>query len=211
MTSTVSSPWTRTTTWPESQTKSYLEPQRKDIRRAPTRLNVCVVMKSGRLTAVPRSRARGVIVPIVAGGLVAATLDILDAWVFFGLRGVSPIVIPQSIASGLLGRAAYQGGVRTAAIGLVLHLFIAHVVAAVFVIASRLWPALVARPLMWGSLYGVCVFFAMRNIVLPLAGLPPGTFSWPVFLNGITIHVLGIGIPIALIARRWLQRPTSEA
>lgn len=46
---------------------------------------------------------------IVYGGLVVGTLDILDAVIFFGLwRGVAPIRIFQSIASGLLGRAAFQ-------------------------------------------------------------------------------------------------------
>jgi uncharacterized membrane protein YagU involved in acid resistance len=143
-------------------------------------------------------------VPILAGGLTAGALDILDAFVFFGLRDVSPVVILQSIASGLLGRAAYQGGLRTAAIGLALHVVIALVVATVFVVTSRVSPALIARPLMCGGAYGIAVFFTMRNIVLPLAGLPP-SFSWPVFLNGITIHVLGIGLPIALITRHWTR------
>ena len=64
---------------------------------------------------------------ILVGGLVAALLDILDPILFFGLRGVAPIRIPQSIASGLLGRAAYSGGLRTVLLGLALHLFIALV------------------------------------------------------------------------------------
>lgn len=149
-------------------------------------------------------------VPIVAGGLTAGVLDILDAFVFFALRGVSPLVVLHSIASGLLGRAAYQGGIRTAAIGVAIHFSIAITVAAAFVIASRRWPALVSRPVLWGTIYGIAVFFTMRDIVLPLAGLPGGRFSWPVFLNGITIHVAGIGIPIALTARRWAPRPSQN-
>jgi hypothetical protein len=157
----------------------------------------------GSLTRVSDVLRPSLLAPIVAGGLTAGVLDILDAFVFFGLRGVSPIVILQSIASGWLGRAAYQGGLRTAALGLVSHLFIATVVATVFVVAGRVLPILVRRPLVYGALYGIAVFFVMRNLVLPLAGMPPGRFSWPVFLNGITIHVLGIGMPIALIARRW--------
>ena len=141
--------------------------------------------------------------PIVVGALVAGGLDILDAWIFFWFRGVPPITILHSIASGLIGRAAYQGGLRTAVLGLALHFFIATVVAAVFVVSSRAWPALVARPFAWGAVYGVAVFFTMRDVVLPLAGVPPGRFSWPVFVNGFTIHVFGIGLPIALAARRW--------
>ena len=45
---------------------------------------------------------------ILWGTLAVGTLDALDAIVFFGLRGVTPLRIFQSIASGLLGRAAYQ-------------------------------------------------------------------------------------------------------
>jgi uncharacterized membrane protein YagU involved in acid resistance len=155
---------------------------------------------------VSKLRRPSLVFPIVAGGLTAGALDILDAFVFFGLRGVSPIAILQSIASGLLGRAAFQGGFRTAALGLALHFTIAIIVAGVFVVASRLWPALLARPFLWGALYGVAVFFTMRDIVLPLAGVRAGAFSWVVFLNGIAIHVLGIGVPIALIARRSSPR-----
>jgi hypothetical protein len=69
---------------------------------------------------------------------------------------------------------------------------------------------LASRPLVWGPIYGILVFFTMRDVVLPLAGVPAGRFSWGVFANGIAIHVLGIGIPIAVIARRWRsgnQRP----
>jgi hypothetical protein len=149
------------------------------------------------------TRQPSAVAPIVAGGLIAGTLDILDAWIFFGLRGVPLIAIPHSIASGVLGRAAYQGGLQTAALGLALHFSIATVVAAVFVVASRRWTTLASRPLVWGPIYGVAVFFTMRDVVLPLAGIPAGRFTWPVFLNGITIHVLGIGIPIAFVARKW--------
>jgi hypothetical protein len=49
--------------------------------------------------------------------LVVGALDAIDAVVFFGLRGVTPIRIAHSIAAGLLGRAAFQGGLATAALG----------------------------------------------------------------------------------------------
>jgi hypothetical protein len=54
---------------------------------------------------------------IVYGTLVVGTLDGLDAVVFFGLRnGARPVRIFQSIASGRLGRATYQGGLKMAAL-----------------------------------------------------------------------------------------------
>ena len=82
---------------------------------------------------------------IVYGTLVVGTLDALDAVVFFGFRGVAPHRIFQSIAAGLLGRAAFTGGPATVALGVVLHYFIAFVIVAAFVGASRYIPAAHAR------------------------------------------------------------------
>ena len=44
------------------------------------------------------------------GGLLAGGLDITAAFVIYGVRGATPVRILQSIASGLLGVAAFQGG-----------------------------------------------------------------------------------------------------
>ena len=57
---------------------------------------------------------------IVYGGLTAGALDILYAFVFYGIRiGATPTRILQSVAGGLLGReAARAGGLKTAALGL---------------------------------------------------------------------------------------------
>jgi len=73
---------------------------------------------------------------LVHGTLTVGILDILDAFIFFGLRGVTPVRILQSIASGVLGRAAYQGGTRTAALGLALHFGISFGVVAAYLIAT---------------------------------------------------------------------------
>jgi hypothetical protein len=59
---------------------------------------------------------------ILLGGLIVGTLDITDAIVFFGLtRNVRPYRIFQSVASGLLGRASYSGGMKTVVLGAFLH------------------------------------------------------------------------------------------
>jgi uncharacterized membrane protein YagU involved in acid resistance len=137
------------------------------------------------------------------GGLLAGGLDLLDAIVFFGLRsGIGPRQILQSIASGLLGPAAFTAGWPTAALGLVLHFFIALTAAFVYYLASLRWPVLIRRAAPMGILFGIAVYFFMQDIVLPLSAVRRNPFSLPVFLNGITIHALGIGLPIALAVRR---------
>jgi hypothetical protein len=69
------------------------------------------------LKPLPPARA------LLFGTITVGGLDILDALLFFGFRGVAPIRIFQSIASGLLGRTAFDGGLSTALAGGVLHFF----------------------------------------------------------------------------------------
>src|SRR5438876_12225396 len=99
---------------------------------------------------------------IVYGGLVVGVLDILDAMIFFGIRnGVKPIRIFQSIASGLLGRASYSGGLKTAVLGVFLHFLIAFIMATVFYFASLILPTLIRHAVIWGMIYGVAAYFVM--------------------------------------------------
>ena len=136
---------------------------------------------------------------LVYGTLAAGTLDLLDAFIFFGVRsGVRPIRILQSIAAGLLGRASFSGGWHTAALGLVLHFFIAFVIVVVFLLASRRLPALRRHALPAGLVYGILVYLTMTFIVVPASAAGGGMPSWPVALNGVLIHMFGVGLPAAL-------------
>jgi uncharacterized membrane protein YagU involved in acid resistance len=137
------------------------------------------------------------------GTLVVGVLDILDALIFFSLRGASPIRILQSIASGLLGRSAYQGGLRTAFIGLFLHFVVAFCIVCVYFLATRVLPSLNRRPLVYGAVYGLVAYFGMNYVIVPLSAAVVGTgpTPMPVLINGLLIHMLGVGIPSALVAR----------
>jgi hypothetical protein len=146
---------------------------------------------------------------LVVGTLAVGVLDLLDAFIFFGLRGAGPIGILQSIASGVLGRAAYQGGMRTAALGLVLHFVIAFGVVATYLVATRLMPALNRRPWLFGLVYGLVVYAVMNLAVVPLsaAALGSGPTPFVVRVNGVLIHMFGVGLPAALVAARAGVRP----
>jgi uncharacterized membrane protein YagU involved in acid resistance len=139
---------------------------------------------------------------VAAGALAVGTLDILDAIGFFGLyRHVAPMRIFQSIASGLLGKAAFSGGTATAILGGVLHFEIATVIVFVYYAATRWIPDLAKRALLWGPLYGVAVYVVMNAVVIPLSAATGGMPKLPVLINGLAIHILGVGIPSALTAR----------
>lgn len=143
---------------------------------------------------------------IAIAGLCAGTLDIADAILFYGLRGVPAIRILQGIAYGLIGRSAYAQGMRSALLGLLLHFFIATCVAAVYIIASRALP-LWRHPVLYGALYGIGVYLVMNYVVLPLSHVGLRPLPRPVALiNGVAALIVCVGIPIALIARRYGPR-----
>ena len=140
---------------------------------------------------------------IIYGGLVVGILDALDAIIFFGLRsGATPQRIFQSIASGWLGRASIQSGMRTAALGVFFHFLIAFTVVAAYCFASRQLPALASHPVLYGIGYGLVVYAVMNLVVVPLSNAGKAPFVWPVFINGIAIHMFGVGLPAAWFASR---------
>jgi hypothetical protein len=53
-------------------------------------------------------------------GLLAGTLDITDNLIFNQLRGITPKMVFQYIASGLIGMKAFRGGPASVALGVVL-------------------------------------------------------------------------------------------
>ena len=140
------------------------------------------------------------------GGLIAGTLDLTGACVASWLRAnVSPVIVMQSISSGLLGRAAYSGGAKTAVMGVALHYLIATTWTAVFYFASRKLRFLIERPITSGLVYGVLVWLFMNFVVLPLSKFPPPRTAPTLSgrMIGLLIIMFCIGIPIALIVRRF--------
>jgi hypothetical protein len=146
---------------------------------------------------------------LTLGTLTVGVLDAIDAIVFFGVRGATPTRVLQSIASGLLGRAAFSGGAATAALGAVLHFFIAFVIVATYYLASRRFPFLTRNVLITGPLYGLIVYGVMTLIVVPLSAAGGGLPSMPVLVNGLLIHAFGVGLPSAMFARAARPFPIS--
>ncbi len=140
---------------------------------------------------------------VFAGGLVAGTFDITYACTFWALKaGVPAQRVCQSVARGLLGAAAFQGGARTAALGLFLHFFIATSMAVAYYVVARRWVALREKPFAYGAVYGLLLYGIMTYIVVPLSraggGKSNGTL-WVVL--SILVHMFLIGVPIAIFVR----------
>jgi hypothetical protein len=145
---------------------------------------------------------RGIALTILLATAVAGTLDIADACVYWAItKGAPPERIFQSVASGLLGKAAFKGGAPAAALGLALHFSIMAVMVAVYVAASLRQPILTRRPVLAGLGYGLATYVVMNFVVLPLSNAAPrGPFVPASFVNGLMAHLLLVGLPIAVIA-----------
>ena len=137
--------------------------------------------------------------------LAAGTLDI-GAAILLNL-GVGPKVVLQSVAGGWLGSATYQGGWSSALLGLASHFGIMLGIAAIYMALAARLPVLRSRWLAAGVLWGVAVWLVMSQVVVPLSAstLPrPDAFH---IIQGLIVHVLMVGLPMAWIARRMLGAP----
>lgn len=138
------------------------------------------------------------------GGLAAGVLDLAWALGNSFVQGKSQLRVLQSIASGILGKPAYDGGAATAALGVLLHFVIATGACLVFYLLSRWLPMLTRRPWLWGPLYGVGVYLVMYRVIVPLSAAP---FRFPFAIRGIVLaliaHTLLVGLPIALAVSRF--------
>lgn len=157
-------------------------------------------------TTTDRSRA----IPTIAWAtLTAGVLDIISAFLLSYPKGVGPIRVLQGVAAGLIGReSAINGGLATAGLGLAIHFFIAFVVATVFYATSRRLVFPTRHPVVSGLLYGVVVYGFMYWIVMPLA-YPVVRPSISRDVTAVCVHMLLIGLPIALIVRRYSRHQPS--
>ncbi len=144
---------------------------------------------------------------VLLGGSIAGALDIIFAISFAAYNGATPVRLLQTVASGLLGTAAFTGGVPVAALGLGLHFVMSFLWAGAFLLLAKLVPALTLRPLVSGIVFGAFVFLAMRLIVLPLSAFPyPVTFKPLATVLDFLSHTLLFGVPIAWAIRKTLLK-----
>jgi uncharacterized membrane protein YagU involved in acid resistance len=147
---------------------------------------------------------------ILLGGGIAGLLDGMDAVIFYYFAfGLSPAILFQNIASGILGRSSFHDGWPTVVLGVALQLTIAIGAAAVFYIAAIALPALWQRPAIFGPAYGLVVYVVMHYVVVPLSAVRRRTVPVTKLecIDQILSHTLFVGLPIALMARRSARNP----
>jgi hypothetical protein len=144
----------------------------------------------------------------VRAGLVTGVIDglfssVLAAFVY----GSSVTRLWQGVASVLLGAAALDGGMRTAAIGLLMHFGVAFGWSAVFllIVMSSSWiRGVIASPsgvIAVAAIYGPLIWMAMSLAIIPLfTHRPPAiNIRWWVQFFG---HIPFVALPIAAMIGR---------
>lgn len=151
--------------------------------------------------SAPQSSAKGsALLAIGVGGMIAGTLDLLQACILFGWD------IPLAIAGGLLGRRAFQGGVGTYILGVLLHFFIALSAATIYYETSNRLTFLKEHPLVCGLFFGAAVEETMNLVVLPLSALHAmGPYTLHDLILGLLVHMVVIGLPISFSVRRFAE------
>jgi hypothetical protein len=142
---------------------------------------------------------------VVRIALIAGTLDISENIIFNAFRGITPKMIFQFIASGLIGtKAALALGMASVALGVAIHYFIATWWTFVYYAASRRLEFLVDRAAITGILYGGLVYIVMNFVVLPLTRIPHAKAAMTVAsrVSGVLALLFCIGLTIALLVKR---------
>ena len=139
---------------------------------------------------------------ILLAGVTVGLLDITAAFATWRTKGVRPVRVLQGIASGILGSSSFDGGLKTAALGLALHFLIAFSTAGVFYAASLKLTLMTRDWIVCGALYGIGVYLFMYWFVIPISAAPRRPFSITATIIAIITHIACVGLPISWIVQR---------
>ncbi len=149
---------------------------------------------------------RPVLRRLALASLTAAISDFSYVFVLWVLvrQKITTVQLLQSIATGVLGRAAYDGGPPTALLGGVLHLTIATIWSTLYLLLVRTLPRLrrgvetLGGRIGIGLAFGMLIWWCMDLIVLPLSQARATPFlSWNFLINSVQ-HAIMIGLPLSL-------------
>ncbi|HEY3928398.1 MAG TPA: hypothetical protein VGL89_08490 [Candidatus Koribacter sp.] len=147
---------------------------------------------------------------LIAAGTLVGVLDIVYAFLIYTRLGATPKSILQSIARGILGNGSFAGGYRTAALGLVLHFFIAMSIAGFYFTLARRVAWLNRNAIVSGVLYGAGVYLFMQNVVIPLSAIRHSRLPMSYRICDFFEHMVFVGLPVALAARSAFLSKTSQ-
>ncbi|MBT1704304.1 hypothetical protein [Chryseosolibacter indicus] len=142
---------------------------------------------------------------ILLTGLLAGTCDILGA-IAITYTKLSPLVLLQYVASGVIGNSAFTGGTSTALLGLGVHYCIAFTVSIIVFLTYPFAIKLLKNKYLAALAYGIVVWCVMNLIAVPLSQAKQGPFRWDNALLNMLVLVICIGLPTSLMAYQYYRR-----
>jgi hypothetical protein len=142
----------------------------------------------------------------VIGGLIICALHlIIQVGIVYVLIVKSGTLMAalQYVASGVMGSAAFAGGLGTTLLGLVLEFIMTIIIAGIFIFSADRIALLQKNVIVSSLLYGFGVFIVMNFIVQPLSAAPTLPFPPMWLLIEIVLeHILLIGLPLGILLQR---------
>ena len=178
---------------------------------------VCSGMVHSSAMSLYRFNSRDAVIAFVRAGLITAIIDGLFSSVLsVAAYGSTVSRLFQGVAATVVGNSAFTGGVRTTALGMLMHCGVAFAWSAVFVFLVLRWTRirriLASRfgALKVAAVYGPAIWLVMSMLVIPVLVQRPPSISirWWVQLLG---HFPFVGIPIVASVSGVRRRAEREA
>ena len=144
---------------------------------------------------------------ILVASFIGGTLDLLGAFAIYGriMDDIPPVRLLQSLASVLIGGAAFKGGEITASMGLVLHYSLVFGLAVLYFVWFPFIPFFRRQKIFGGLLYGMFIWIVTTTAALPIshsviALLPYQGFTW----HFVSVQIL-LGLPLTIVIRAFYR------
>ncbi len=163
-------------------------------------------MSTSAEAIAPTSSNNAALRGILLGGFAAGLADFIYPTVKTVMAGGSWMRPWKGVASGLIGKAAHDGGIGMVILGASLHFFICLVAAALlyFIVSRVRW-----LPRQWfvlGILYGIAFLAVMNYVILPLSAIGRGIYPLETIHVTAFWHTVLVGWPTAFFVSRALKQ-----
>jgi len=150
------------------------------------------------------------IMTIILAWLVAGTLDISYAIITWGpvFGKITAAQLLQGIASTLMGKDAFTGGIPIALVGLAMHYGISLAWTTIYFFIFPYIPLLSRNAFLSGILYGIFVWAMMTILIVPLVTGHAWSYNTVSLLKSIAPMILLFGPAIAFIIGKHYARVT---
>jgi len=136
-------------------------------------------------------------------GLISSILDGIAAMFFLHLwYKLTPALFMQFIASGIYGSAAFAGGTPMVIAGILIHFFIAFIIAIIYFYAYPKIGPLKSNPVLAGLVLGLVVWLVMNLLIMPLSNVQPSPFNPGPAVVSLIWHMVLVGLPITIITKK---------